>query len=160
MSHDILVSMEFFTAIDKVVLIRLLIALALGAVIGLERFYAKKPANMRTYALVSVASAMFVIVGELVLVRYQNVPGISLNPMMIASAIVTGIGFLGAGLIIFKQSHLQNLTTAAGLWAASAIGVAEGFGLPHLAIMGTILTLIILFVLGHVEHRMKEKLHE
>lgn len=125
------------------------LALVLGAVLGLERAMAGKEAGTRTFALVTIGSCLFVVVSEAVLARSGTTSGA--DPLRVASAIVTGIGFLGAGLIIFQQ-ELKGLTTAAALWVASAIGMALGFRLYSIAAFATFLTLFVFVVLWFVEH--------
>src|SRR6266481_638432 len=93
---------------------RLVLAAALGAALGLERSLAGKHAGMRTYALVSTGSAMFVIIGTLA--SYQLASFTGINPLQIASNVVLGVGFLGTGLAVFRGDHPVELTTAAGLW--------------------------------------------
>jgi len=124
-------------------------ALILGAILGFERTIAGKEAGLRTFGLVSVGSCLFVLMGEEVSKLYGS--DISYDPLRMASSIVTGIGFLGAGLIIF-QHELKGLTTAAALWVASAVGAAVGFKLYSLATFATFLTLLILVGLWFVEH--------
>jgi len=130
---------------------KLSIALLLGMVIGIERIIAHKTAGMRTHALVSMGAALFVIVGEIVSAHYISSAGINPDPLKMASNIIVGVGFLGAGMIIFKDSHLMGLTTASGLWVAAGIGIAVGFGLYPIAITATVLTLFIFTVLWYVE---------
>lgn len=134
---------------------QLALALVLGAAVGVERSIAGKEAGMRTFALVTVGSCLFVVVGEVM----ANVYGDRFNfdPMRMASAIVTGIGFLGAGLIIF-QHELKGLTTAAALWVAAAIGIAIGFRLYSIAVFTTFLTLFIFVVLWFLEHHIEKRL--
>src|SRR6185437_15380794 len=110
---------------------RLVLAAALGAVLGLERSLAGKHAGMRTYALVSTGSAMFVITGVMASYQLQMFAGV--NPLQISSNVVLGVGFLGTGLAVFRGDHPVELTTAAGLWVAAGIGMAAGFGFSLLA---------------------------
>ncbi|MBX4215599.1 MgtC/SapB family protein [Candidatus Parcubacteria bacterium] len=141
--------MDIFLSPDGIqMLIRLSIALGLGALIGLERVLAHKTAGVRTYALVSMGSALFVIISQVITAAAGGNAG---DPLRIASQIVVGVGFLGAGLIIFKDSHLQGLTTASALWVAAGIGMAAGFGLHELAVIVTVLTLFTFTVLWYVE---------
>ena len=109
---------------------------------------------MRTFGLVSVGSALFVIIGELVMREYYQM--FNFDPLRIASSIVTGSGFIGAGLIIF-QHELKGLTTAAALWVASAIGVAVGFKLYMIALFTTFLTLFVCVGLWFVERYLEKK---
>lgn len=123
---------------------KLLLAMVLGLVLGLERVYAHKTAGMRTYALVSVASAAFILISLFIGENFiQFTDGF--NPGFMAGHIIVGIGFLGAGLIMHKNGHIENLTTAAGIWACAAIGMMIGFGMIKEALFTSI---IIFFVLG------------
>ncbi|MEK7209059.1 MAG: MgtC/SapB family protein [Patescibacteria group bacterium] len=140
--------------------VRLILAAIFGALLGLERTIAGKHAGLRTYALVSLGSALFIIISELVIKNYSATPPIALDPLRIASQVVMGIGFLGAGLIIFKESKISGLTTAAGLWVAAGIGVATGFGLIALAGFATVLALIIFTLFWLFEKRFKIWPHE
>jgi len=125
---------------------QLLLAVILGSSIGIEREVAHKSAGMRTHALVALGSALFTIVS-------QALSGPYIDPTRIAAQIVTGIGFLGAGLIIFHNSRVQGLTTAAGVWVASAIGMAVGFRLYAISIFTTILTILVFVILWPIERR-------
>lgn len=125
---------------------QLLLALALGAFIGVEREVAHKSAGVRTHALVALGSALFTIIS-------QSLAGPTIDPTRIAAQIVTGIGFLGAGMIVFDQSRVKGLTTAAGVWTAAAIGMAVGFNLNSLAVFSTFLTVMIFVVLWPIERK-------
>lgn len=135
------------------VFIRLFVALFLGMIIGLERVWAHKTAGIRTYALVSMGSALFVIISGEMVKYYTGFSG--LNPIMLVSQIVVGVGFLGAGLIFTKESKLMGLTSATGIWVAAGIGMAAGFKLFNIAIVATILTLFIFVALWYLERRIK-----
>jgi len=138
------------------IFIQLIIALLLGAILGFERLLAGKEAGMRTFGLVSIGSCLLVIIGEIVVREYKSV--LNMDPLRVASAIITGIGFIGAGLIIF-QHELKGLTTAAALWVASAIGVAVGFRLYIIATFTTFLTLFICVGLWFVERYLEKKVN-
>lgn len=151
--------MEFFTLIFGPFLpysdaiIRLSVALVLGAIVGTERTLAHRRAGMRTYAIVSLGSAAFIVIGEIVRQIYGEV---GIDPLRIASQIVMGVGFLGAGLIIVRGTQINGLTTAAGLWVAATIGMAAGFGLYPLATIIAMLTLFVFVVLRGVEQEVKD----
>ncbi|HEV8666741.1 MAG TPA: MgtC/SapB family protein [Candidatus Paceibacterota bacterium] len=134
---------------------RLVLAAALGAVLGLERSLAGKHAGMRTYALVSTGSAMFVITGVMASYQLQMFAGV--NPLQIASNVVLGVGFLGTGLAVFRGDHPVELTTAAGLWVAAGIGMAAGFGFSLLAFGAAIIAVLILTLLLSVENNVRRK---
>jgi putative Mg2+ transporter-C (MgtC) family protein len=147
--------MEKFLDITTVdIIIRLFVALLLGMIIGTERVWAHKTAGMRTYALVSMGSALFVIISNEMVKYYTGFSG--LNPLMIVSQIVLGVGFLGTGLIFAKESKLMGLTTATSLWVSAGIGMAAGFKLFNIAIIATALTLFIFIVLWFVEEQLKK----
>ena len=129
-------------AID--VLLRLLLAAALGALLGLEREYRRKPAGLRTNILIGLGSALFAMIS----IQFGSAGG---TPDRIAAQIVTGIGFLGAGAILRGRGNVHGLTTAASVWVNSAIGVAAGAGLFAVAAIGAGLTLGVLVVLPPVE---------
>lgn len=126
--------------------LRLLAATILGAVIGLERERRGRPAGLRTLALVSLGSAGFTVVSA-----FGFLGG---DPGRVASGVVTGIGFLGAGSILREGSGVTGVTTAASIWAVAALGMLVGAGLYILAISMTLLILIVLWVLARFEdHR-------
>ena len=133
---------------------RLFIALSLGMIIGTERVWAHKTAGMRTYALVSMGSALFVIISNEMIKMYTSFPGT--NPLMVISQIVVGVGFIGTGLIFTKDSKLMGLTTATGLWVSAGIGMASGAGLFNVAILATLFTLCIFVVLFFFEQQLKK----
>ncbi|HEY4511187.1 MAG TPA: MgtC/SapB family protein [Candidatus Paceibacterota bacterium] len=134
---------------------QILLALILGACIGLERSVAGKNAGMRTYALVSMGSCLLTSLTVLVAPRYLGIGDV--DPFRIAAAIVMGIGFIGTGLVIHKGEHPVGLTTAAGIWVTAAIGITVGFELYLLAINAAILTLFIFTVLSFVETKLEKK---
>lgn len=145
--------MENFLISNEYV-VRLAVAMLLGMLIGVERVIAHKTAGMRTYALVAMGSALFVVISEILFASHVNTVGF--DPTRLASQIISGVGFLGAGLIIFKDSKLSGLTTATGIWVSAGIGMASGFGLFSLALSATILTLFIFIVLWYVEQSIKK----
>lgn len=112
--------------------IRLVVALVLGGAIGLERQLRLRTAGIRTNALVSVGSALFVILGTAGIGE-----GSTADPTRIAAQVVSGIGFLGAGVILRDGLDIRGLTTAATLWCAAAVGSLSGAGLPLIALLGT-----------------------
>ncbi len=134
---------------------QLLFAASLGMLIGIERVIAHKTAGMRTYALVSMSSCLFIIISDVVNRQYFAL-GTDVQPMAITAAIITGIGFLGAGLIFFQNHKVNGLTTAAGLWVACGIGVAIGFKMYTIALMATVLTLFVFTVLWFVEDSVRK----
>lgn len=139
------------------ILTRLGIALLLGMIIGIERVWAHKTAGMRTYALVAMGAALFIIISEMVGVQYLNI--YTFDPTRIAAQIVMGVGFLGTGLIFSRESKLIGLTTATGLWVSAGIGMAAGFKLYGVAVIATALTLFVFVVLWYVEELIKKSKH-
>ena len=124
-------------------IIRILAAAIIGGVIGIEREYRAKEAGFRTHFLVALGSALFMVVSQFGFEQTGGTVGnISIDPSRIASQVVTGIGFIGGGIIIFQKHAVRGLTTAAGLWVTSAIGLACGSGLYFLATVTMILVLI------------------
>lgn len=139
-------------------LLRLAVAVAIGGAIGFERETLDKSAGLRTHMLVCMGSALFMVGSILLVYEFNNGPDVSkVDPTRIASTIVTGIGFLGGGIIFKNDERVSGLTTAAGLWVAAAIGVAVGAGFYVTAIGGGVLTLFILIVLRRVEEQMNLK---
>jgi len=136
------------------IMIRLAVAVVLGFLIGAERIFAGKVAGMRTHALVSMGAALFVIISTIITTRYIGI--MTFDPLRMAAHIITGMGFIGAGLIILRDKRVRGLTTAAGLWVSSGIGIASGFGLYVLAVFGTLLTLFIFTVMWFVENYVKK----
>ncbi|MDK1027558.1 MAG: MgtC/SapB family protein [Actinomycetota bacterium] len=128
---------------------RVLIAAMLGVMLGLERQFSNKDAGLRTYALVASGSALFTVL---------SIEGFdAADTSRVAAQIVTGIGFLGAGLIFRRGVNVQGLTTAAGLWSVAAIGMAAGTGLWGLAIVVTVIVLFVLKVSDHFSKQLRSQ---
>jgi putative Mg2+ transporter-C (MgtC) family protein len=120
--------------------LRLVLAAALGAIIGYQRERAGKPAGLRTHMLISIGSALFTVASAF------GFTG-AVDPTRIAAGIVTGIGFLGAGAILHREGGIvAGLTTAATIWVSAAIGLAAGAGLYLISAVTTGLVLIVLFL--------------
>ena len=124
------------------VTIRLVVALLLGGIIGVEREFRAKDAGFRTHFLVSVGSALFCVVSQYGFGEELK------DASRVAAQVVSGIGFLGAGTIIFQKNVIRGLTTAAGLWVTAAIGLACGTGMLLIAAISTALVLIGLEVIN------------
>ena len=131
-------------------LLRLLVAGLLGAAVGLEREYRAKEAGYRTHFLVCLGSALMMIVSKYGFDDHLVEGTIRLDPSRIAAQVVTGIGFIGAGTIIFQKQIVRGLTTAAGIWATAGIGLAVGAGMYFMSITCTILVLIGLEVFRRI----------
>jgi putative Mg2+ transporter-C (MgtC) family protein len=125
--------------IELEMILRLLLAAALGAIIGYQRERASKPAGLRTHTLICLGAALFTIASI-----YGF--GVAADPSRLAAGIVAGIGFLGAGAIIRTREHLVGLTTAATIWSVAAIGLAAGAGLYLVSAVTTAIILIILLL--------------
>ncbi len=128
----------------KIFVIRLLVATAMGAAIGLEREYHAKEAGLRTHLLVALGSCLFMILSIYGFDFMLGRDHVSFDPSRIAAQVVTGIGFIGAGTIILQKQVVRGLTTAAGLWVTAAIGLACGNGMYWLALVATAIVLVSL----------------
>lgn len=128
----------------KVFIVRLLLATLLGSVIGFEREYHAKEAGVRTHLLVALGSCLFMIISVYGFDFMLDRDHVSFDPSRIASQVVTGIGFIGAGTIILQKQMVRGLTTAAGLWVTAAIGLACGNGMYVIAVVTTAIVLISL----------------
>lgn len=134
------------------VLLRLIAAMLLGAVVGMQRQHVGKPAGLRTHVLVSMGTTVFVLTCA--------GAGMAMADLSrVIQGLVTGIGFLGAGSILKlnEERDIQGLTTAAGIWMTAAIGVAVGLGTLGIALLGTLFTFTVLSVFGYIEHRTKKQ---
>lgn len=116
---------------------RLLLALVLSSAIGIEREMRQKAAGLRTYALVGVGSALFMLVSTYGFAGVQHATNVGLDPSRVAAQIVSGIGFIGGGIIFVRSDAVRGLTTAAGVWVTAAVGMACGGALPVLAVATT-----------------------
>jgi putative Mg2+ transporter-C (MgtC) family protein len=131
---------------------RLALAMLAGAALGFERERAYKPAGLRTYMLVAEGAALFMMCA-LLLSQQLYLAGRISDPGRIASTVIQGIGFIAAGVIITTGREVFGLTTAAGIWVTTAIGLLIGAGFYVLAITATVATIIALIVLRAVEAR-------
>ncbi len=134
-------------------ILKLFLALLLGGIIGLERKKKKKEAGFQTYSLVCLGSCLFTILGFSFLETTKE----TFDILRIIQAVAIGMGFIGAGSIVFYQDKIKGLTTAAGLWATSGIGIAIGAGFYFLGIFSTFLILLILAGFSLIEKRMFEE---
>ncbi len=136
------------------ILARILLAMILGGLIGLEREKNKRPAGFRTHILVCVGACMTALIGFFV----WNETGGNNDPMRISAQVISGIGFLGVGTILVKEhDHITGLTTAAGLWATATIGIACGCGFYIGAFFGTLVVAVTEAVLLKVEARGRKR---
>ena len=138
--------------IDWVLIFRLLVAGLLGGLIGLEREFRAKEAGVRTHFIVALGSALCMIISEFAFGERPH------DAARVAAQVVSGIGFIGAGVIIFQRNVVRGITTAAGLWVAAAIGLACGDGMYSVAIAATLLTVLCLEMMHFVNLHYSEKM--
>jgi putative Mg2+ transporter-C (MgtC) family protein len=135
-------------------LVELAMAFVLSSLIGAEREMRKKSAGLRTYALVGTTAALFLLISKYGFDNVLSSGRIVLDPSRVAAQIVTGIGFIGAGLIFVQGDHVQGLTTAATVWLVTAVGMACGAGLPVLAVAVTALYFVVALLYPRLLRRM------
>ncbi len=133
---------------------RLALTLALSATIGLERELRQKSAGLRTYTLVGVGAALFSLAGAYGFIGEAVTTGTPRDPSRVAAQVVTGIGFIGGGLIFVRQDSVRGLTTAAGVWVTAAIGLTAAAGQSVLAITGTAIYLVVAFGFPRLTRRL------
>lgn len=131
------------------IVLKLLLAVILGGMVGFEREHKSRPAGLRTHILVCVGAALVQITS----INYAKNNGIAMDPMRLGAQVISGIGFLGAGTIIKEGANIKGLTTAASLWAVGCIGLAAGSGLYFEAIAATIVILISLKSFTRIEEK-------
>jgi len=134
--------------------LRLVVAAVLGGLVGLERERLEWAAGMRTHALVSLGSALFMVVSIFGFSDILNEQHVILDPSRVAAQVASGIGFIGAGTIIFRREIVKGLTTAASIWAVAAVGLAVGGGMFLAAISATLLALALLVLAMPVKQRL------
>jgi putative Mg2+ transporter-C (MgtC) family protein len=143
----------------SVIAARLFLAALFGAAIGFEREWQNRPAGLRTHILVCVAAAMFAVLT----IEIVHAPmfttdvlkdAVKVDPIRIVEAVTAGVAFLAAGVVIFTRGEVHGLTTGAGMWLAGAIGVACGLGLWQIALFGTVLVLVVLYVVQELQKRL------
>ena len=130
------------------------LALVLSAAIGLEREVRQKNAGLRTHTLVGVGAALFMLISKYGFADVLQPGVVVLDPSRVAAQIVTGVGFLGAGLIFVRRDSVRGLTTAAGVWVTAAVGAAAGAGLPILAALTTGIYLLVALAFPEVTRRL------
>jgi putative Mg2+ transporter-C (MgtC) family protein len=133
-------------------ILRTLMAVIAGSLIGLDRELRNKPAGMRTHILISLAAALFTLITFELHALFVGENGTeTADPVRIIEAVTAGVAFLAAGAIIQSRGNVQGLTTGANMWLAGALGVACGSGFYLLALIGTVFALIVLVVLGKLQ---------
>lgn len=131
------------------VILRIAMAFLLGGILGFERGLKQRPAGLRTHMLVCIGACMIMLTNQYVFQSTQTG-----DPVRMGSQVVSGMGFLGAGTImVTKRNQIQGLTTAAGLWAAAAVGLALGIGFYEAALMGSLMILLTLTVVHGLDNR-------
>jgi putative Mg2+ transporter-C (MgtC) family protein len=146
---------------EGVIALRLMLAIALGAVIGYEREQLARPAGLRTHMLTALAAALFTIITmEIHADVLRGAQGHSSDPIRVIEAVTAGVAFLAAGAIFRSQGDVKGLTTGAGMWLAGAIGVACGAGYGILAVMATAFAAVILVAVRWVEGHFKGEQEE
>jgi putative Mg2+ transporter-C (MgtC) family protein len=140
-----------WTQLERAI-IRLVAAMLLGAMIGVQREFAGKPAGLRTHMLVAMGSALFILGAS---ATAMSLDGLS----RVIQGVATGLGFIGAGAILkHSEAHqVEGLTTAAGIWMTAAVGVATGLGRIGVAALGAVLTLLILAFVGFLDSRIAKR---
>ncbi len=151
--------MEYFlTAFDSVraltpmaVLMRTVVAVLMGGIIGLERGMKNRPAGLRTHMLVCLGASMVMMTNQFIYQCYSVG-----DPVRMSAQVISGIGFLGAGtIIVTRHNQIKGLTTAAGLWASACVGLGIGIGLYEVAILGSVLMFLVLTALHELDYRMR-----
>ena len=137
---------------ELIIILKLILAIILGGIIGYERETLGKPAGSRTYALIAMGSTFFTILSVYGFGQMTNG-----SPTTLVGQILVGVGFIGAGLIIFHKQHVEGLTTASALWVIAAIGIAIGIGWYIIAIIASILVFLLLFIVRKIEFEKNKK---
>ena len=132
--------------------LRLLCAMAVGTLIGMEREYTHRPAGLRTHILVALGACVVSILGEALFTHYAAL-GAAPDPARLSAQVVTGVGFLGAGTIMKEGVSVKGLTTAASVWAVACLGIAAGFGYYALALLGMVFTFVTLTIFESIQHK-------
>jgi putative Mg2+ transporter-C (MgtC) family protein len=145
-----------FTQVSPVISgTRLIAAIVLGGVIGFERELKRRPAGLRTHMLVAMAACLFIIVGQqLGTVGFGSDVDKRVDPLRLIEAVTAGVAFLAAGIIFTAGGRVRNITTGASMWLAGAVGLACGAGQIPLAAMATLIVLVVIVLLRHLERRL------
>ncbi|MFD1912768.1 MgtC/SapB family protein [Halodurantibacterium flavum] len=152
-----------FATPPETVVVRMLAAVILGALIGLEREFHARAAGLRTHILVSLAACLFTLIAfELMTVEVHDRSELQTDPLRLIEAVTAGVAFLAAGSIITSGGRVQGLTTGAGMWLAGSVGLACGSGRILLALMAAVLAVVVLWLLRGLSGAIKnhEKGHE
>lgn len=131
--------------------IRIAVAVLLGGIIGFERGMKNRPAGLRTYMLVCVGSCLIMLTNQYIFQVFKTG-----DPVRMGAQVVSGIGFLGAGtIVVTRRNQIKGLTTAAGLWASAAVGLAVGVGLYEAAVLGSVVIFMVLSIIHRWDHQMR-----
>lgn len=143
--------MQIHEVTHLAIVVRILVSVVLGGIIGLERGLKNRPAGLRTYMLVCVGSCLIMLTNQYIYQMY-NVG----DPVRMGAQVVSGIGFLGAGtIVVTRRNQIKGLTTAAGLWASAAVGLAVGIGLYEAAILGGAAIFLVLSIIHRWDNNMR-----
>ena len=134
--------------------LRILLAMAIGGIIGWERETSNRPAGLRTHMLVAIGAATVMLMGELSLNKYAGIT--TMDPTRLGAQVISGIGFLGAGTIMREGLTVRGLTTAASLWAVACLGLAAGGGFYEAAVAGTVAIILTLTIFEYLEKRFRK----
>ncbi|MBZ0273234.1 MgtC/SapB family protein [bacterium] len=145
--HEISFANDLALLLDHTYWIRIAASLACGAAIGFEREYRKKAAGLRTHMAIALGAAIFASTSTLI----GDIHGTAVDPYRITAQIVTGIGFLGAGVIIHVGANVKGLTTAATIWVTAAVGTLVGIGYPLTGFALTLATVVMLVAFDRLE---------
>ncbi len=137
---------------DYEIILRILLSVLVGGIIGFERERHRRAAGLRTHILVCVGSALIALTSVYIAENYSSVYQ-NCDPARVAAGIITGIGFLGAGTIIRERASILGLTTAASLWSVAGLGLALGVGFYKAAIVAAVAIFLTLAVLGQFTHK-------
>lgn len=139
--------------IEVDLIIKIILAVCLGGLVGYERESLRRPAGLRTHILVAVGATIVSAVNTMIISDLAGISGVSIAPARYGAAVISGIGFLGAGTIMKEGMSVKGLTTAAGLWAVACIGLVIGHGYYGLAISTSVLVFITLEIFMRLEDR-------
>ncbi|MCX6818324.1 MAG: MgtC/SapB family protein [Candidatus Aenigmarchaeota archaeon] len=142
--------MAFLSPLEIEIVVKLVVAASLGLILGFEREMHKRPAGLRTHSLICMGAALFTVLS-------MSIVGENVDASRIAAGIVTGIGFIGGGMIFKSDDRVIGLTTAAEIWVVGAIGIAVGVGYYFAAGVATAIVLFILVPLKHLADEAKRK---
>ncbi len=135
------------------VIVRILVAVLIGGIIGLERGMKNRAAGLRTYMLVCVGSCLIMLTNQYIFQVYN-----AGDPVRLGAQVISGIGFLGAGtIIVTRRNQIKGLTTAAGLWSAAAVGLALGIGFYEAAILGALAIFVVLTLMQRMDDKMRRQ---